>query len=74
FSMHQNYQFKDLELLTFVSQHIATAIERKLATEALKRSNEALEEKILERTRELATTNQELQKEISQRRKAEQQL
>lgn len=74
FSMHQNYQFKDLELLTFVSQHIATAIERKLATEALKRSNEELEEKILERTRELANANQELQKEISQRRKAEQQL
>ncbi|MBB1441192.1 GAF domain-containing protein, partial [Shewanella sp. SG41-4] len=30
------YQLKDLELLTFVSQHMANAIERKLANESLK--------------------------------------
>ncbi|WP_133037468.1 bifunctional diguanylate cyclase/phosphodiesterase [Shewanella fodinae] len=74
FSMDQKYQFKDLELLTFVSQHIATAIERKLATETLKRSNEELEDMVQERTAELAQTNHELQKEISQRRTIEQKL
>lgn len=74
FSADQKYQFKDMDLLTFVSQHIATAIERKLATETLKRSNEELEEKVIERTRELARANKDLQSESSQRRKVEQQL
>ncbi|WP_228730391.1 sensor domain-containing diguanylate cyclase [Shewanella yunxiaonensis] len=74
FSMDQKYQFKDLELLTFVSQHIAAAIERKLATETLKRSNEELEEMVQARTTELAQANVELQKEISQRRHIEQKL
>lgn len=45
FSMTQNYQTKDLELLTFVSQHIGAAIEKKLAAESLRRSYEDLEEK-----------------------------
>ncbi|WP_162180665.1 bifunctional diguanylate cyclase/phosphodiesterase [Shewanella mangrovi] len=74
FSNDQKYQFKDMDLLTFVSQHIATAIERKYATETLKRSNEELEEKVIERTRELARANKDLQREISQRRKVELQL
>ncbi|MGL5666171.1 MAG: GAF domain-containing protein, partial [Shewanella sp.] len=38
FSMTQNYQTKDLELLTFVSQHIGAAIEKKLVAESLRRS------------------------------------
>ncbi|MGL5358327.1 MAG: GAF domain-containing protein, partial [Shewanella sp.] len=38
FSMTQNYQIKDLELLTFVSQHIGNAIEKKLSAESLRRS------------------------------------
>lgn len=74
FSATQNYHRKDLELLTFVSQHIATAIERKLATEALKHSYEQLEDKVTERTQELARLNQSLEQEIAQRRRIEQQL
>lgn len=73
-SMSHSYQEKDLELLTFVSQHIATAIEQKLSAESLKNSYEQLEEKVVERTQALAMLNQELENEIAQRRKIEQQL
>jgi diguanylate cyclase (GGDEF)-like protein len=68
------YQSKDLELLTFVSQHIANAIERKQAVESLKSSHELLEDKVVERTRALAELNNNLQQEIHQRRKIEDQL
>ncbi|AZG71933.1 diguanylate cyclase domain-containing protein [Shewanella livingstonensis] len=68
------YQLKDLELLTFVSQHMANAIERKLAAESLKNSHELLEDKVVKRTRALAELNNNLQQEINQRRKMEDQL
>ncbi|QYK01171.1 bifunctional diguanylate cyclase/phosphodiesterase [Shewanella psychrotolerans] len=74
FTPSQTYQEKDLDLLTFVSQHIATAIERKLSAESLRQSYEQLEEKVTERTRALAMLNQDLEKEIAQRCKVEQQL
>ena len=74
FSMTQNYQVKDLELLTFVSQHIGSAIEKKLSSESLKRSYEELEEKVSERTKALAELNKDLQKEIQQRRSMEDKL
>ncbi len=73
-SMSQNYQIRDLELLTFVSQHIGTAIERKQHAEFLKKSYEQLEEKVAERTRALAELNGELEQEILRRREVEQQL
>ena len=68
------YQLKDFELLTFVSQHMANAIERKLAAESLKNSHEQLEDKVVKRTRALAELNSNLQQEINQRRKIEDQL
>ncbi|WP_350432423.1 diguanylate cyclase [Shewanella sp. H8] len=68
------YQLKDLELLTFVSQHIANAIERKQAVESLKNSYELLEDKVIARTHALAELNNNLQQEINQRRKIEAQL
>jgi diguanylate cyclase (GGDEF)-like protein len=68
------YQLKDLELLTFVSQHMANAIERKLAAESLKNSHEQLEDKVVKRTRALAELNSNLQQEMDQRRKIEAQL
>ncbi|QSX40559.1 diguanylate cyclase domain-containing protein [Shewanella cyperi] len=73
-SANQNYQLRDLELLTFVSQHIGTAIERKLNAESLQRSYEQLEEKVEARTRALAAVNQDLQQEIQRRKQIEQQL
>ena len=74
FSMTQNYQTKDLELLTFVSQHIGAAIEKKLAAESLRRSYEDLEEKVAARTTALAELNKDLEKEIRQRRNMEAKL
>ncbi len=74
FNEHHSFAPGDMELLTFVSQHIATAIERKLSAQSLRQSYEQLENKVQARTRELARTNQELEKEILQRRKIEQQL
>ncbi|MDJ0835592.1 MAG: EAL domain-containing protein [Acidobacteriota bacterium] len=58
------YSRKDLELLTFVSQHISTALERK-------QSREDLERAVEERTRELTQVNQSLQQEIKERQRAE---
>lgn len=74
YSYGQSYQKKDLELLTFVSQHIATAIEKKLSTEARQLSYQQLEEKINKRTQALARANRSLQKEIKQRKAVEQKL
>ncbi len=74
FSMTQNYQIKDLELLTFVSQHIGAAIEKKLSAESLRRSYEELEEKVIARTKDLAELNKDLEKEILQRRSMEAKL
>ncbi len=74
FSATQNYQLKDLELLTFVSQHIGAAIEKKLAAESLHRSYEELEEKVAARTKDLAKLNKDLEKEIQQRRSMEAKL
>ncbi|MBB1269342.1 diguanylate cyclase domain-containing protein [Shewanella sp. SR44-3] len=73
-SQDQNYQPKDLELLNFVSLHIANAIERKMAVEVLKRSHDELEDKVIQRTQALAELNDNLQQEIMQRRKIEAQL
>ncbi|MCL1140949.1 diguanylate cyclase domain-containing protein [Shewanella pneumatophori] len=74
YSFSQTYQEKDLELLTFVSQHIATAIEKKLSAESLKLSYEQLEDKVNQRTQALADANNDLEKEISQRKRIERQL
>lgn len=74
FNTHHSFAPGDMELLTFVSQHIATAIERKLSAQSLRHSHAQLEDMVQARTRQLAKTNQELEKEIQQRKKVEQQL
>lgn len=68
------YQENDLNLLTFVSQHIASAIERKLSDLSLISNDEQLEVKVIERTQTLALLNQDLEQEITKRRQIEQQL
>jgi signal transduction histidine kinase len=47
------YSTRDLDLLTFVSHHIANSIERRRAANELKRSNADLERRVEERTSQL---------------------
>ncbi|NVK25295.1 MAG: diguanylate cyclase [Gammaproteobacteria bacterium] len=68
------YDELDLQLLTFVSHHIARAIERKLAAEKLQKSYDELEKKIFDRTQELRQTNLFLRLQVEERKKAEQKL
>ncbi|WP_448549473.1 EAL domain-containing protein [Thalassotalea fusca] len=68
------YSQSDLEIIRFVSQHIATAIVRKKAQAEVHRSNEELERIVNMRTRELQATNLNLRMQIEERRKAEAQL
>ncbi len=59
------------DLMAFVSQHIAGALLRKQALEVLQRSALELEEKVRQRTEELAQANQALRLEIAERQKTE---
>lgn len=63
----QTYSRDDLELLNFVSQHVAVAIERRRSAEKLARANIFLEKRIAERTEELVD-------EIERRKKIEERL
>ncbi len=69
-----NYGDNELNVLRFVSQHIAVAIQRKLTTEQQKRHQEELERKVFESTRELRQTNLFLRLQVEERKKAEQKL
>ena len=68
------YTDKDLQLLNFVSHHIARAIERKLSAQALQTSYDQLEKKIFERTQELRQANLFLRLQVDERKKIEQKL
>ncbi|MCP4296381.1 MAG: GAF domain-containing protein [Proteobacteria bacterium] len=65
------YNEKDLALLIFVAQHIATALERIQAEAVLKQAHEELEQRVEERTAELSLTNSALQKEIAEHQETE---
>lgn len=67
----QDYTHQELELLRFVSNHIAVSIERKARAEYLKEYNQQLSEKVEERTQELNETNLSLKKQIEQRKEIE---
>ncbi|EGM79609.1 diguanylate cyclase (GGDEF) domain-containing protein [Rheinheimera sp. A13L] len=69
-----SYSDQELNLLRFVSQHIAVAISRKLNTEQQKQQHEELEKRIFERTRELRQTNLFLRLQVEERKKAEEKL
>lgn len=59
------YSREDMSLLEFVGSHILTALERK-------ESKDRLEQRVRERTQELAELNHGLQQEVLERQRAEQ--
>ncbi len=68
------YQGKDLELMRFVSHHIAIEILRQKNQQLTLQSNVALEKIVSDRTQELQATNLNLRMQIEERRKAEARL
>ena len=68
------YEPRDEELLSFVSFHIANALQRRQADEALRMAYAELEQRVEHRTSELAVTNRELRDQISVRENVENKL
>ena len=68
------YTENELNILKFVSEHIAVAIQRKINIDQQKQHQEDLERKIFERTRELRQTNLFLRLQVEERKKAEEKL
>lgn len=71
YGAESRYNFKDLELLRFVSHHIAVAMERKRASDAIQMYTQQLSENVRERTDELHETNLYLKKQIEERKEIE---
>ena len=65
------YKETDKELVSFVAIHIANALERRLANENLRLAYIELEQRVVERTHELAHTNIELREQIIVREQIE---
>lgn len=65
------YSEKDLDLITFASDTIALAIERKRREETLTKYRNHLEDLVEKRTAQLAETNEILRREIIERKVAE---
>ena len=63
-----------VEMLETAAMQLGTTIQRLWAEEALKSANQALEDRVLERTVELSRTNDDLKAEIGVRRQAEDRL
>jgi diguanylate cyclase (GGDEF)-like protein len=68
------YSERDEQILSFVSSHVALALERKHAQDSLRRAYADLERRVDERTRELADTNRELRDQIKVRQQIEMRL
>ncbi|MFW8592129.1 diguanylate cyclase domain-containing protein [Glaciecola sp. 2405UD65-10] len=66
-----DYTEDDLNLLRFVSRHIATAIQRRDSASKLVKYNQQLTEKVQERTAELNKSNLSLKRQIEQRKEIE---
>jgi diguanylate cyclase (GGDEF)-like protein len=70
----QAYKTEDLALIRFVSHHIAIAIERKQQQQAKENQQLFLEQLVAERTLALQESNQQLRRQIEERRQIEQRL
>ncbi|MFT4178035.1 MAG: EAL domain-containing protein [Thermomonas sp.] len=65
---------RDQDLLTFVAYHIGSSLARKQAQDRLVQAHASLEQRVRERTRELAEANAELVEQIGERTSAERKL
>jgi len=74
YTPEHRYNLRDQELLTFVSYHIANALERVRAAESLKQAYTGLERRVGERTRALALANRDLREQIAERERVEARL
>ncbi len=74
YSPEHTYDVRDQELLTFVSYHMANALQRKHTTESLKQAYASLERRVTERTRALALANRDLREQIAERERVERRL
>ncbi|RNF84995.1 EAL domain-containing protein [Montanilutibacter psychrotolerans] len=68
------FSARDQDLLTFVAHHISIGLARKQSQDRLVSAHAELEQRVLDRTRELAQANAELLEQIGERLRAEQQL
>ena len=71
YGKHAKYTARDLELLRFVSHHIAVTMERKRSTEEIQRHNSELELRVDARTAELDRANKYLKQQIEERKEIE---
>ncbi len=71
YGKHAKYTARDLELLRFVSHHIAVTMERKRSTEEIHRHNSELELRVAARTAELDRANKYLKQQIEERKEIE---
>ncbi len=74
YSSEHCYTALDQDLLTFVSYHIANALDRRRAANSLKHANTDLERHVAERTRALALANRDLREQIAERERVERRL
>ena len=74
YSPEKQYSLRDQELLTFVSYHIANALERIRAAESLRCAYADLGRRVEERTGALALANRDLHAQIAERERVEERL
>ncbi|HET6587470.1 MAG TPA: EAL domain-containing protein [Oleiagrimonas sp.] len=74
YSPEHIYGPNDQELLTFVSYHIANALQRIQDNEALKQAYADMERRVVERTRALALANRDLRMQVAERERVERRL
>jgi len=71
YSREHRYSDADKHLITYVSKQIATSLARKRAEQQISEAKQELERRVKIRTKELSTSNQDLQQQINERNKAE---
>jgi diguanylate cyclase (GGDEF)-like protein len=74
YDAQRGYDRRDQELLTFVSYHVANALERKRATDSLRQAYAELERRVEQRTEALFEANRDLRQQITERERIEWQL